>query len=439
MSAPLLAAAVALSAAWAAPAAAPKDAKPPLVVLARFSGVISPVAAEFLQAAVARAEDGKADALVIALDTPGGLDLSMREIVKAILASRVPVLVYVSPAGGRAASAGVFITMAGHVAAMTPGTNIGAAHPVQLGGDAPAKGKGEGKEKPDPVMEAKITNDLAAYLQAIAARRGRNVEWAQTVVVKSTSVASGDAVRLKVVDLEAESLEALLAAVDGRRLKDFASPLRTKGARVEPFEMTQRQRLLAAVSDPNIAMILMTLGVSGLLIELYSPGLILPGIVGAVSLVLAFYSFQTLSANYAGLILIALGFVFFLLELKITSFGLLALSGTAAVIFGGLMLFKDSGGLAIAWPVLASTAATLLAVAAFLGFVAAKAFGGRVKTGAEGLKGALGVATTPLSPRGTVRVQGELWDAVSAHGEIPAGAEVVVVAVDGLALKVRRK
>ena len=421
--------------ALAAPAGPPPD-----VLVAAYSGVINPAAAEYLEGAVAAAGQRRCGALVIELDTPGGLDLSMRGIVKAILSSEVPVIVYVAPSGARAASAGVFITMAAHVAAMAPGTNIGAAHPVQLG--ALPAGAGKDKEpKKDEVMEGKIVNDAAAYLQAIAGRRNRNIEWAFQGVTKSTSIVSSMAVRQRVVDLEAKSLDELLAAVDGRELADFKGrPLRTKGAKVVRFEMTGRQKLLAAVADPNIAMILMTLGVSGLLIELYSPGLILPGIVGVVSLIMAFYSFQTLSASFAGVLLILLGLVLYILELKVQSYGLLAVSATAAVLFGTLMLFRHSpGGVSISWSVVLSTVGTLAALAAVLIAIAARAMGRRAKTGAEGLIGQAGRAETELAPAGKVSLGGELWKAESLDGTLPAGTAVRVESAEGLTLKVRRK
>ena len=426
--------------ALAAPKPQAPAGPPPDVLVATYSGVINPAAAEYLEGAVAAAGQRRCGALVIELDTPGGLDLSMRGIVKAILSSEVPVIVYVAPSGARAASAGVFITMAAHVAAMAPGTNIGAAHPVQLG--AMPSGAGKDKEpKKDEVMEGKIVNDAAAYLQAIAGRRGRNIEWAFQGVTKSTSIVSSAAVRQRVVDLEAKSLDELLAAVDGRELADFKGhPLRTKGAKVVRFEMTGRQKLLAAVADPNIAMILMTLGVSGLLIELYSPGLILPGIVGVVSLIMAFYSFQTLSASFAGVLLILLGLVLYILELKVQSYGLLAVSATAAVLFGTLMLFRHSpGGVSISWSVVLSTVGTLAALAAVLIAIAARAMGRRAKTGAEGLIGQAGTAETELAPAGRVSLGGELWKAVSLDGTLPAGTAVKVESTEGLTLKVRRK
>jgi membrane-bound serine protease (ClpP class) len=429
-----------LAASKPAPQKAPPAGPPPEVLVAAYSGVINPAAAEYLAGAVAAAGERRCGALVIELDTPGGLDLSMRDIVKAILSSEVPVIVYVAPSGARAASAGVFITMAAHVAAMAPGTNIGAAHPVQLGG-MPAGGGKDKEPKKDEVMEGKVVNDAAAYLQAIAGRRGRNIEWAFQGVTKSTSIVSSAAVRQRVVDLEAKSLEELLAAVDGRELADFKGrPLRTKGAKIVRFDMTARQKLLAAVADPNIAMILMTLGVSGLLIELYSPGLILPGIVGTVSLIMAFYSFQTLSASFAGVLLILVGLILYVLELKVQSYGLLAVSATAAVLFGTVMLFRHSpGGVSISWSVIASTVGTLAALAAALIAIAARAMGKRSKTGAEGLIGQSGTVETELNPLGKVTMGGELWKAESLEGTIPAGAAVKVEAAEGLTLKVRRK
>lgn len=433
----------------AARSAVPRDAAPlratPPVLVASYSGAISPVAVEFLVSAVERAGGGGFSALVIELDTPGGLDLSMREIVKAILASRVPVIVYVSPAGGRAASAGVFIAMAAHLSAMAPGTNIGAAHPVQIG-RAPSPPAGPRADKDDKaagtdkVMEDKLTHDAGAYLTALAARRGRNAALSLEMVSKSTAVSSGQAVASRIVDLEADTLAALLDKAHGRKLPDFKEPLNTRGAALSRMGMTRRQRVLAAVSDPNVAMVLMSLGVSGLLIELYSPGLILPGVVGTVSLVLAFYSFQTLSANYAGVLLILLGLLFYLLELKVTSWGLLALSGTAALILGSAMLFRDPvGGLRVSNSVLFGGVGTILAVTAALLYVAKTALGRPARVGLEGAAGQRATTKTTLEPMGDVCWNGELWRARSLEGSMPAGTEVVIDSAEGLTLMVRRR
>lgn len=424
-------------------AAAPKpDAKEalPRVLVAPFAGVISPVAAEFLAGAVEKATGGAYDALVIQLDTPGGLDLSMRIIVQAIMNSRVPVIVYVHPPGGRAASAGAFITMAGHVAAMAPGTNIGAAHPVALpttgGAPEPEKKKG-GSEK--SVMEGKMANDAAAYLRSIARERGRNEDWAAKAVLESASIPVAEAVAQKVVDLQAPSLEELLRQVDGKKLPGFERPLRTAGAVVDRWEMTRRQKLLATLSDPNVAMILMSLGAAGLFIELYSPGLILPGVVGAVCLVLAFYSFQTLSASYAGIILLMLGFVFFLLEIKVTSFGLLALSGAASILLGVLMLFKDqpAGGIQVAWGVVGGLLSSLLGLTALASYLVIQAHRRREETGTGAMIGTRAEVVKRLEPKGKVRVGGELWDAVAQGRPVDAGEIVVIEAVEGLLLRVR--
>ncbi|MBI3551113.1 MAG: nodulation protein NfeD [Elusimicrobia bacterium] len=410
----------------------------PRVLVATYAGVISPIAAEYLTAAIEKANGERDDALVIELDTPGGLDLSMRDIVKAELASKVPIIVYVWPAGARAASAGVFIAMAAHVAAMAPGTNIGAAHPIELGNTGSAGGKEE-KGGQSEILETKVTNDAVAYLQSIARRRGRNADWAALVVNKSTSVPAGEAVREGVVDLEAEDLQDLLKKIDSRKISDFDKPLRTFQAQLARLEMTQRQKILATVVDPNVAMILMSVGVAGIMIELYSPGLILPGIVGAVSLITAFYSFQTLSASFAGLLLIALGFLLFILEFKVHSFGLLTLSGTASILFGALMLFRDSGGgVAVSKTTIAATIGPLLAFLFALLYIVRQALHGRSKTGAEGLKGAKCTTSTPLTPRGTVSLNSELWRAESVEGDIAQGADVVVVSSEGLVLKVRK-
>lgn len=430
----LCAAAVVLPA-LSAPAAPPA----PKVLVAPFAGVISPVAAEFLTAAIEAAASGRFDAIVIELDTPGGLDLSMRLIVQAILGSKVPVIVYVFPSGARAASAGAFITMAAHVAAMAPGTNIGAAHPVTLpglgGGGSPKKDE----EPRDKVMEGKMANDAAAYLRSIARQRGRNEDWAAKAVLESASIQVSEAVKAKVVDLEAPSLEALLKAIDGRELKGFKNPLRLAGAAVETYSLSRRQRWLAALSDPNVAMVLMSLGAAGLFIELYSPGLILPGVVGAVCIVLAFYSFQTLSASYAGVLLLLLGLIFFLLEIKFTSFGLLGLSGAAALFLGMLMLFQNqaASGLRVAWSVIAGTIGGMVAVTAFASTLVFRAHRRKKVTGVEAMIGSKAMAMTALAPSGKVRLGAELWDATTDAGPVSAGQAVIIEWVEGLTLKVR--
>ncbi|MDE3117462.1 MAG: nodulation protein NfeD, partial [Nitrospirota bacterium] len=260
--------------------AAPAWAEPPLVVAA-YEGVINPVTAEYLHDALAHAEAVGAQALIVQLDTPGGLDTSMRLIVKDFTSAALPIVVYVAPSGGRAASAGVFLTIAAHVAAMAPGTNIGAAHPVAMGGG-----------EMDKTMKEKVENDSVAYIKSLAEQRGRNVAWAEEAVRKSVSVTEKEALTLKIIDLVADDLKGLQDKLDGRTVTLAAGPvvLRTKGAPLDPFPMSWRQEMLKALSDPNIAYVLMTVGTIGILAELYNPGAILPGIVGAISLILAFYS-----------------------------------------------------------------------------------------------------------------------------------------------------
>lgn len=410
------------------------------VVVAPFSGVITPAAAEFIAGAVDKVNaPGGADLLVIALDTPGGLDSSMREIIKAMLASKKPVAVYVSPQGARAASAGVFISLASPLVGMAPGTNIGAAHPVVMGGlpGTGGKEKGKGAAKKDP-MDEKMLNDAAAYIKSIAQKTGRNADWAIKAVRQSDSIPAEEAVKLGVADFTAAGIDEFLLKADGRKAGDFGA-LKCANPAVEYFRQTRRQKFLATVTDPNIAMILMSLGAAGLFIELYNPGLILPGVVGAVSLVLAFYSFQTLSANFAGVALILLGFVFFIAEIKVISYGLLTLAGALAVLMGGLMLFNQPslGGLSVSMSMLITTIIGLVAVVAGVAYIALRAQLNRVVTGIESLKDKRGLAKTALAPKGTVLVEGELWEAESVSGDIPEGAIVDVTAVEGFKVRVR--
>ncbi len=421
---------------------AAKPAKAPAyevgaVLVAPYSGVITPAAAEFISQAVDKVNGpGGADLLVIALDTPGGLDSSMRVIIQKMLASKKPVAVYVSPQGARAASAGVFISMASPLVGMAPGTNIGAAHPVMMGALPQLGDKADKKKEP---MEEKVLNDASAYIKSIAQKTGRNVEWAMRAVAKSDSISAEEAVKAGVADFVAADLNDFLAKADGRKAGDFGT-LRAVRPAVEYFRQTRRQKFLATITDPNIAMILMSLGAAGLFIELYNPGLILPGVVGAVSLVLAFYSFQTLSANFAGLALIMLGFVFFIAEIKVISYGLLTLAGALSILLGGLMLFNQPsiGGLSISMSMLLSTVIGLIAVVAVVALIALRAQLRKVVTGIESLTDKRGLAKTALTPKGKVLVAGELWDAESVSGDIPEGAAVDVTAVHGFQIRVRQ-
>ncbi len=407
------------------------------VLAAPYSGVITPAASEFINAAIDKANSGKFDLLVIQLDTPGGLDKSMREIIKKILASEVPVAVYVYPQGARAASAGVFIAMASDIVAMSPGTNIGAAHPVVIGSLPSLPGEKEaGKKGP---MEDKMLNDASAYMKSITQQKGRNVEWAIKAVTKSESVSAEDALKAGVADFLAADMPDLFVKINGFELPDLGR-ISVDGPKVEVLSQTRRQRFFATVTNPDIAMILMSLGAAGLFIELYNPGLILPGVVGAVSLVLSFYSFQTLSANFAGILLMLLGFVFFIAEIKVLSYGLLTLGGVVSIILGALMLFNQPslGGLSLSMHILTSALISLLAVTAALTWMVIRAQMRGVVTGIESLTGKKGLAKSALTPKGTVLSEGELWTAESVSGDIPAGAEVVIESVQGFKIKVRK-
>jgi membrane-bound serine protease (ClpP class) len=397
------------------------------IVVASYEGVINPVAAEYLHDALASARSSGAQALILKLDTPGGLDTSMRLIVKDITGSPLPVIVFVAPSGGRAASAGVFITMAAHVAVMTPGTNIGAAHPVAMGGG-----------EMDKTMKEKVENDSVAYIKSIAEQHGRNVSWAEDAVRKSVSVTEQEALKLKIIDLVAEDLPALLKLLNGRKiaLPNGSITLTTEATTLREFPMGIRLELLKALSDPNIAYLLMTIGTIGILAELYNPGAILPGIVGAISLILAFYSLQSLPINYAGVLLLILGIVFFILEATVTSYGLLAIGGVVAMTFGSLMLIKsDAEFFQISWAVIVPVIITTAAVSLFIVGMGVRAMRRSPQTGREGMIGAIGIAKTALHPDGKVAIHGELWDAVS-DAPIEPGTSAKVLRVEGLTLYV---
>ena len=407
--------------------AAPAWAEPPLVVAA-YEGVINPVTAEYLHDALAHAEAVGAQALIVQLDTPGGLDTSMRLIVKDFTSAALPIVVYVAPSGGRAASAGVFLTIAAHVAAMAPGTNIGAAHPVAMGGG-----------EMDKTMKEKVENDSVAYIKSLAEQRGRNVAWAEEAVRKSVSVTEKEALTLKIIDLVADDLKGLQDKLDGRTVTLAAGPvvLRTKGAPLDPFPMSWRQEMLKALSDPNIAYVLMTVGPIGILAELYNPGAILPGIVGAISLILAFYSFQSLPVNYAGVLLMLLGIVLFILEVSVTSYGLLALGGVTSMILGSLMLVKtDAPFLQISWAVILPVVILAAGLTLLMVGMGVRAMGRQPTTGREGMVGLVGVAKTSVAPQGKILVHGELWEAISEQPLQP-GDQAEVVKLDGLTLHVK--
>ncbi|MDE2485653.1 MAG: nodulation protein NfeD [candidate division NC10 bacterium] len=401
-------------------------ARPVLAI--QMEGIITPSAADYIIRAIKQADREVAQALVIELDTPGGLDLSMRSIIKEMLAAERPIIVYVSPRGARAASAGAFITLAAHVAAMAPGTNIGAAHPVNMGGQM------------DKEMSKKVTNDAAAYIRTIAEQRGRNVQWAEDAVRKSVSATEKEALKLKIIDVVADRLDDLLVTLDGREVTTASGKvvLHTKGVEVSRLDMGLRDKILKVISDPTIAYMLLMLGLAGLYFELSTPGAILPGVLGGICLILAFYAFQTLPINYAGLLLILLAVILFIAEVKVVSHGMLALGGIAAMILGSTMLIKSPESfMRISLPAILGTTAVTAGFFIFVVTMALRAQRQKTTTGAEGLIGQIGTVRTPLKPEGSVLVGGELWSAQCEEGAEP-GNKVRVRAVKGLMLFVSK-
>jgi membrane-bound serine protease (ClpP class) len=399
------------------------------VMVITINGVINPVAAEYIGKSIKRANEKKVEALIIELDTPGGLDTSMRSIVKDIIGSEVPVIVFVSPSGSRAASAGVFITLAAHIAAMAPGTNTGAAHPVGIG------------EKMDKVMAEKATNDAAAYIKSLAERNGRNAKWAEDAVRKSISATEEEALKEGVIDLVSKDLNTLLSDIDGKKVKTTMGEkvLSTKNVVVIREVMGFRHKILNIISDPNIAYILMLLGFYGLFFELTNPGAIFPGVLGGISLILAFYAFQTLPVNYAGLLLIILAIILFVLEVKIISHGVLSIGGIISMIIGSLMLFESPGPFMklSLYVILPSVVITTLFFTLLIG-LAVKAHRRKPVTGPEGLLGAKGIANTDITKDGgMVLLHGERWAAYSDE-PISKGEKIIVEVVSELKVKVKK-
>lgn len=396
-------------------------------------GAIDPIIARFVTRTIASATDDHAEAVIILLDTPGGLDVSMRQIVQAIIGSPVPVIVYVAPPGARAGSAGVFITMAAHVAAMAPGTNIGAAHPVSIGG-----------AQIPTTQEDKILNDAAAYIKTLAARRGRNAAWAEEAVRQSVSVTDEEALKLRVIDLIAKDVNDLLTQIDGRQVSTAQGEkiLHTRAATLRERSMSLPERFLHAIVDPNVAYFLFILGLWALIAEFSHPGAILPGVTGVICLVLAFVAFGSLPVNWAGVALIVFGLTLFVLDIKVTSFAL-GVSGAIAFILGSLMLFKPwkptsptTPAFSVDLVLVGLMAAGLISFFALVVSKAVQAQRATVTGGMQALVGTRGRAVTPLAPRGTVQVRGERWGAEAVQGTVNAGEEVTVVGSDGLRLRI---
>ncbi|MFA6456725.1 MAG: nodulation protein NfeD [Bacteroidota bacterium] len=395
------------------------------------NGSINPTTYDYLKHGIDYAQSRNAQAIVIEMNTPGGLLQATRDIVSEFLNSPIPVIVFVSPQGSRAASAGVFITMAAHIAVMAPGTNIGAAHPVSTQGEM------------DSVMSGKVTNDAAAFIRTISEKRKRNIEWAEDAVRNSVSITETEALEKNVIDFIASNRIALLDSLDGRSviIEKDTIVLATKNAVVEEHAMNWQYEILNLLSDPNISYILFLIGIYGLFFELYNPGAVFPGVAGAIAIILALYTMQTLPINYAGLALIIVGIILFILEIKIASYGLLSVGGVIALFFGSIMLYQTDEPMGIVEVSLSVIIPLVIMTALFFFFVIGaglRAQRRKVDTGEQGMIGSEGIAFSTLNPAGQVKIQGELWNAESIEGKINKDGKVVVTEIHGLSLKVKK-
>ena len=403
--------------------------KNPVFNVITVDGIITAPTAKYIAASIDDAQKDKAEGLIILLDTPGGMDTAMRDIAKSILNAPLPVIVFVYPPGARAASAGVIITEAAHIAAMAPGTNIGAAHPVSIG-------IGGSMEDKDKTMSRKIENDAAAYARSIAALRGRSEEWVEKAVRKSESITADEALKLNVIDFVAPDVEKLLAAIDQKEvnLASGKKKISTKNAVINNKKMGTRQGILSAISDPNISYILLLIGLAGLYFELSTPGAILPGVIGGISLLLAFFGFSTLPVNYTGILLIIFGVILFIAEIKVMSHGILTVGGVISLVMGSLLIFDtQEPALRISLQVLVP--AILVASGFFIVVIwlAVKAQMRKHYTGTEAMVGEETEALTDIADEGKVFTRGEYWSAKSEK-PIKKGARVRVVKVEGLSL-----
>jgi len=406
-----------------------------------YDGIINPIASKYVLSNLNKADTSKVECLIIKLDTPGGLMSSMRDIIKGFLNSDIPIVVYIYPRGAQAASAGVFITVAAHIAAMSPGTNVGAAHPVNLGGG------GIFGEKPDSAntktMMEKVTNDAVAFIKSIAHERGRNEQWVEDAVRKSVSITETEALEKNVIDIIANDTEDLIARINGKKVKVKSSVkiIKTTNARIVERPIGWHFKILNTISDPNIAYLFLILGFYGLFFELSNPGSIFPGVLGAIFLILAFFSFQILPINYAGLALIAIGIILFILEVKITSYGLLTIGGIISMIIGSMMLINTqeapkqlfSVSLQVIIPIVVITAILFILALS----LALKTHKKKVSTGREGLIGSVGSAITDIDKEGMVLVHGEYWKAKS-NIKINKGDKIKVIGIDQMVLKVEK-
>lgn len=422
-------------------------------LLLKIEGPIGPATSDYVDTELSHAQQLGATLVILEMDTPGGLDTAMRDIIHAILSSTVPVVTYVAPSGSRAASAGTYILYASHVAAMAPGTNLGAATPVQLGGlpgspspsPAPAPGKGQGKSAeegsartPESPMERKMVNDAVAYIRSLAELRGRNADWAEKAVREAASLPAHKALKMGVIDVMADNVDQLLAKINGRVVKTVAGTitLKTTDLHVETVEPGWRTRILAVLTNPNVAYVLMLLGIYGLFFELASPGAIVPGVLGGISLLLALFAFQALPINYAGLGLILLGIGFMIAEAFVPSFGALGLGGMIAFVIGSVMLINTNvAGFQLSIMLIIGFAAASLLLLLATASLAIRAYKRPVVSGRQQMLGSEGIATDDFHGSGWVRVHGELWRA-DCEVALHAGQRVRVTGMDGLRLRV---
>lgn len=405
------------------------SAAKPVVVLLSVDGTVNPALADYIIKGIEQAQDKNAACVIIRMDTPGGVVTTTKTIIKEMINAKVPVVVYVAPSGSSASSAGALITVAADVAAMAPGTNIGAAHPVAGGG-----------QEIGSSMSEKIINDLSAYIRGIAARKGRNAVWAEQAIRESVSVTAKEALELGVIDIVADSLPDLLEKLDGRKIEKEGRTytLSTKNATIEKVVPGLRFKILDVVANPNIAYILMMVGGLGIMMELYNPGMIFPGVVGGICLLLSFFALQVLPVNYVGILLIILAVILFIAELKIASYGLLSVGGIISLTLGSVMLFETGeAAMRVSWSIIIPTVASVSAFFIFALGLVVRAWLRQPMTGTQGLVGQTGLTLTDVDPQGKVAIHGEYWNAVSDTG-LPKGTRVKVVEVDGLNIRVTR-
>ena len=401
------------------------------IVVVKISGAINPAVSQFVSQEIHQANEEQQALIILNMDTPGGLDTSMRQIIKEIQNSHVPVASFVSPSGSRAASAGTFITIASHIAAMAPGTNIGAAHPVNMMGS---------NNEQETTLEKKMVNDAAAYIRSLAELRNRNSHWAELAVVKSVSISAEEAKRLNVIDLIAGNVESLALAIDGRKIQTASGVmiLKTAGLEIVYHEMSPRLKMLDIISNPNVAYVLMMIGVVGLYFEMSNPGLIFPGVIGAVSMVLSLYAMQTLPIDYAGLLLVLLGALFFIAEIGVMSYGLLSLAGVISMFLGSTMLIdSEDPAMQISKDILYPTLGLAIVFSIGILIFATRTRNLKKQGGADGMLGEIGIVKETLNPNGRVLVHGELWEA-ECEGKIMEGEHVIVESVEGLKVRVKK-